>query len=465
MAETPSRLPLRLLGAIALSAMLAPLNSTMVAVALPEISRTLNADSATLRQALVTSYLLTNVVLQSPGGKLGDRLGYRRALGLGQALLGFGAAIAYFWPTLYVLTASRIIMAAGGAIMLPSATAMLRTELPAESRGRAFGTFGAIVGVAAGLGPTLGAQLVARFGWTSIFLVNLPVLVLSVALGHLGVSKGQSSRPPVQSRFDIAGSALLGLSLLGVVVGLQNTRYLWVAGLGLLGFGPFVWWERRVSDPVIDFSLFRRRAFVAGCLLTACQNFAMYALIFELPQVAGRLFAVGPKDVGRTLLAMMGTMVLASPIAGRLADRFGGRTIAIIGTTVALGGMLLLTVRPFTGLSEATPALVVLGAGMGLTMSPAQTISISDVPKERSGMAAGISSTLRYVGGIGGVTMLSVVLTDEPSRDVVLQQHRASLLLFCISLALGIIAAFRLTLTPGPSNDSPENPAASGQAG
>lgn len=447
MPESSSRPPMRLLGAIALSAMLGPLNSTMVAVALPEISRTLAVDSAPLRQALVTSYLLTNVVLQSAGGKLGDRLGYRRALKLGQVVLGFGAAIAYLWPTLHMLTLSRVIMAMGGAIMLPSATAMLRTELPPEVRGRAFGAFGAVMGVAAGLGPTIGAQLVAHFGWTSIFLVNVPILLVSATLAYFAASPGQTVVVAPRSRFDIAGSTLLGLSLLGLVVGLQDMRHLWAAALGLVGFVPFVLWERRVADPVIDFSLFRQRAFVAGSLLTACQNFAMYSLLFELPQVAGRLFAAGPKDVGRTLLAMMGTMVLASPIAGRLADRFGGRTIALIGSFVALGGMVLFAVRDFTTLSDATPALVLLGAGMGLTASPSQSIAISDVPKEKSGMAAGIASTLRYVGGIAGVTVLSLVLTDEPTREVVLRQHQASVLLFCVALGLSIVCAFRLVPT------------------
>src|SRR5512133_1815774 len=116
MVEPAPRLQVRLLAAIALSAALAPLNSTMVAVALPEMARTLHADSGLLRQALVTSYLLTNIVLQSPGGKLGDRLGHRRALGLGQLLLAAGSLLAWVLPVLPSLTAARVVMAIGGAI-------------------------------------------------------------------------------------------------------------------------------------------------------------------------------------------------------------------------------------------------------------------------------------------------------------------------------------------------------------
>jgi len=457
MAEGSPRLPVRLLVAIALSASLAPLNSTMVAVALPEMSRTLHVDSGPLRQALVTSYLLTNIVLQSPGGELGDRLGHRRALGLGQAMLGVGAAIAYLWPILSVLTVSRVVMAIGGAIIVPSATALLRTELPPEVRGRVFGAFGAVMGLSAGIGPTLGALLVGRFGWTSIFLANVPVLGLSAALAHLGAHPrpaAPAARPP---RFDILGSVLLGASLLGVVMGLQDAHLRWAALLGLVGFVPFVLWERRAADPVVDFSLFKQRGFVIGSFIAAFQNFAMYSTLFELPQVAGRLFSVGPRDVGNTLLAMMGTMVIASPFAGRAADRFSGRALAIVGSAIALAGMVLLAFRPMHALKDAVPALVLLGAGFGLTNAPAQSVAISDVPKEKSGMAAGLASTMRYVGGIAGLTVLGLVLTDNPQSEVVMKEHTTSVVIFCVSLALTIVCAYLL-----PSSKTAPQPAAAG---
>ncbi|WP_437603928.1 MFS transporter [Sorangium sp. So ce590] len=444
--EPPSRLPVRLLAAIALSTALAPLNSTMIAVALPEMSRTLRVDSGALRQALVTSYLLTNIVLQSPGGKLGDRLGHRRALGLGQLLLAAGAALAYFWPVLPVLAVSRVVMAAGGAIVVPSATAMLRTELPPEVRGRAFGAFGAVMGLSAGTGPAIGALLVGTFGWTSIFLANVPVLLLSAALAHVGAPPRPAAMKPAAPRspFDVVGSVLLGASLIGLALGLEAAHLRWAAVLGALGFVPFVLWERRAADPIIDFSLFRRRAFVGGSLLIALQNFAMYATIFELPQVAGRLFHVGPRDVGTTLLAMMGTMVVVSPFAGRGSDRFGARAVALAGCSLAVAGMVLLAVRPLDALTDAVPALVMLGAGLGLTSAPSQAAAMSDVPREKSGMAAGLTSTMRYMGGIAGLTVLGLVLTDHPAGDVVMREHTMATSIFGAALLLTIGCAFLL---------------------
>jgi MFS family permease len=444
MVEPAPRLQVRLLVAIALSASLAPLNSTMVAVALPEMSRTLHVDSGVLRQALVTSYLLTNIVLQSPGGKLGDRLGHRRALGLGQLLLATGAMLAWLWPVLTILTVARIVMAIGGAILVPSATALLRTELPPEVRGRAFGAFGAVMGISAGIGPTLGAALVGRFGWTSIFLANVPVLLLSAGLAHLGPRPAARATAAAHPRFDIVGSMVLGASLLGIALGLEHASLRWAAALGVVGLGLFALWERRAADPVVDFSLFRRRAFVGGSLIIAIQNFAMYSLIFELPQVAGRLFHVSPRSVGSTLLAMMGPMVICAPLAGRAADRFGPRAVALLGCSLALAGMILLAARPLNAITDAVPALVLLGAGLGLTSAPSQSAAMSDVPREKSGMAAGLTSTMRYIGGIAGLTVLGLVLTDSPAAEVVAREHTTAASLFCGALLLTLGCAMLL---------------------
>ncbi|WP_437505720.1 MFS transporter [Sorangium sp. So ce1099] len=456
----PSRVPVRLLAAIALSASLAPLNSTMVAVALPEMARDLDAGSGELRQGLVTSYLLTNIVLQSPGGKLGDRLGHRRALALGQLVFALGAALAYVWPVLPVLTASRVVMAAGAAILAPSATAMLRTELPPEVRGRAFGAFGAMMGIAAGTGPKVGALLVGHFGWTSIFLANVPVLLVSAALARTappapaavagappGPGSGSAPAAP-RARFDFLGSALLGASLMGLVLGLENAHLRWAAAVGALTLVPFVLWERRAADPVIDFSLFRRRTFMGGSLIIAIQNFAMYSVLFELPQVAARLSDVGPRDVGNTLVAMMAMMVVASPLAGRASERFGARAVALVGCSLALAGMVLLAARPLVAITDAVPALLVLGAGLGLTSAPSQAAAMSDVPRDRSGMAAGLTSTMRYVGGVAGLTVLGLVLTETRDREAVLREHTTAIAVFCAALLLTLGCALTL---PGRS--------------
>src|SRR5690606_8351522 len=123
------------------------------------------------------------------------------------------------------------------------------------------------------------------------------------------------------------------------------------------------------------------------------------------------------RDIGHALLAMMGTMVVVSPLAGRGADRLGARAVALSGCSLALAGMILLAARPLHAMTDAVPALVLLGAGLGLTSAPSQSAAMSDVPGEKSGMAAGLTSTMRYIGGIAGLTVLGLVLTDRPASD------------------------------------------------
>jgi MFS family permease len=451
MAEPSVRLPLGLIAAVTLTASLGPLNSTMVAVALPEMGRVFHADSGALRQALVTSYLLTNIVLQSPGGKLGDRVGHRRALTLGQLVFAAGAALGYLFPSLSVLALARVTMGVGAAVTAPSAMALLRTELPKEVRGRAFGVFGAVMGLAAGTGPKLGALLVERFGWASIFLANVPVLLVSAALVHVGRQSAPAAAAHVpaapaapRSRFDVLGSLLLGASLLGLVLGLERPHLRWALVIAALGFPAFALWEKRAADPIVDFSLFKLRAFMGGSSIIALQNFALYSMMFELPQVGGRLFGVTARDVGNTLVAMMASMVVASPIAGRATERFGARAVALAGCSTALLGMALLAARPLTAMTDAVPALILLGAGLGLATVPSQSAAMSDVPPNKSGMAAGLTSTFRYVGGVAGVTALGLILTDNPAPLVAQREHVTAIAIFCVSLAITIACALAL---------------------
>ncbi len=214
--------------------------------------------------------------------------------------------------------------------------------------------------------------------------------------------------------------------------------------VGAFGLVPFTWWERRAPDPLVDFQLFRRPAFVGGSLIIALQNMAMYALLFEVPQVATRLFGARPKEVSSALTAMMAAMVVMAPLAGRLSERLGARTLALAGSLCALLGTTLLWLRPFTTLSAAILPLMLVGMGLGLTSAPAQAASLSSVPKTKSGMAAGLTSTLRYMGAVAGVAILGIVLSDTTVAATVEREHRTALGCFCLALLLSAVCSFAL---------------------
>jgi len=413
---------------------------------MPTIADRFGHSETATTQALVTTYLVAAIALQSPGGKLGDRFGHWRVIAIGQALLAVGAVVGSVSPYLAVLAGSRVLMAAGGALVVPATLALFRLELPEDRRGRAYGAFGAVMSFAAGIGPIVGGELVDAFGWRSLFLANLPLLVVSVALGISARPQREVLRP--FARFDVAGSVLLTSSLTLLVIGLE-VHGLAVAVFVVAGaatFALFAWWETRVADPVLAFTMFRSARFTAGTVLVALLNMVMYALLFEVPLVTHALFGLDSAATGRLLIFMMAGVVAASLVAGWLVDRYGPRSIAALGTVGCLAAVIVLRVNDPSAAADLRLPLVLLGFGLGLANPAAQTASLAGVADWRSGMAAGFSSTMRYLGGIAGVAVLGRLLHLTGSRTAVLHAHHAVLVVFVVVLAVSL--ALPLALGP-----------------
>jgi EmrB/QacA subfamily drug resistance transporter len=448
----------RALGAALLASSLLPLNSTMIAVALPDIAREFARSPGTVAQAVVASYLVAALVLQSPGGKLGDRLGHWRVLAVGQVLTGTGALIGVVAGGLGMLAVARVLMAAGGAAIVPATVALLRVEAPPQRRGRAFGLFGAVMSLAAGVGPVVGGELVRVFGWTSIFAVNLPVIGFSALLAG---GRRRRAESPNRSRFDLVGAVLLTTTLGALVVGLEaggvSAGVLLGACASLLAL--FVWWERRAEDPVVAFTLFSSLPFTAGSLLVALQNLVVYTLLFELPQVLNALLAVDAAVIGRLLVSMTAATVLASVVAGRLTDRIGPRPVAVAGIVSCLVAVGLLAAHDLSSLRPLVLPLALVGLGVGLATPAAQSASLAAIPRERSGAAAGIGSTMRYLGGIVGVALLGRLVDLAGNRPAVLGEHRTVLAVFAGALVAGLACAVAL---PGRSLDASRAPVSGG---
>jgi MFS family permease len=430
-----------------ITASLMPLNSTMVAVAVPSIARTVDHGPAAVTQALVATYLIAAIALQSPGGKLGDRLGHWRVLALGQAAVAGGAVLGFLATNLTTLAGARILMATGGALAVPATLALLRVSLPVERRGRAFGTFGAVMALAAALGPIVGGVLVDAFGWESVFVANVPVLVVAAVL-VASVERVRDARPT--SRFDTLGSVLLTAALALLVVAAQHTNAVTVPLLvgGVVALVAFVWHERRVSDPVVAFDLFTSASFTAGTLLICLQNLVMYALLFELPLVLEERFGLGARQTGQLLIWLMVAMVVTSLTAGRFTEILGPRVLAVSGSLLCLAALFVLRTVELSAAGQVRLPLALLGVGLGLCGPAAQTASLSAIPPARSGMAAGVSSTMRYLGGVAGIAFLGRALDLHGSHAAVLAEHHHVVDAFLVVLVLGLLTAVRLPRRP-----------------
>jgi MFS family permease len=441
-----------------LTATLMPLNSTMIAVALPNIAGSFRHSAAGVTQALVDSYLVAAIALQSAGGKLGDRLGHWRVVSAGRVLLGAGALLGYLAPNLATLACSRVIMAAGGAVVVPAAMALVRVEVAEERRGRAFGAVGATMSLAAGVGPLIGGELVSVFGWRSLFVVNLPILAVAAALAGPGRRDARRSDRPA-APFDMVGAVLLTAAFVTLVAGLQSHGTESVAVLvavSLLLFVPFVSWERRAADPVVAFGLFRSTRYTAGSLVVALLNLVMYALLFEIPLVTHALFRLGSAGTGELLIFMMLAMVVASLIAGRLVDGYGPRPVAVVGTLSCLAGVTMLLVHDPTAAGDLRLPLALVGFGLGLATPAGQAASFAGVPASQIGMAAGLASSMRYVGGVAGVAILGHTLHLTGSRHAVLATQHTMLAVFLGVLVLGVGCA--ALLGGAPARAAPSRP-------
>ncbi|HEX6159188.1 MAG TPA: MFS transporter, partial [Thermoanaerobaculia bacterium] len=413
---------------LALAALLAPLNSTIIAVALPSIAGAFGDSPALVTRWLVTAYLVVSIIAQSPAGKLADLLGYSRVLTLGRAFFGLGALLAAFSPNLTVLAAGRVLMALGGAFAIPTVFAELRNSVPHARRGRIFGIFGAIMGAAAATGPLLGGLLTARFGWHSVFVVNVPVVLLSFVL----VPPAREVVKKTAARFDILGSVLLGMAVLLLVASVERTDPLLLIAT-LLALAAFIFRELRAADPVLDVRLFARPAFAAGSAIVALQNLAMYSMIYLVPFLLTTA-GMKPSATGRMLILFTAAMVLLSPIGGRLSDAIGPRIVSLTGALVGTAGAALFVTRGDTML---VTALVLMGAGIGISTSPSQAAAMSAVPGSQAGVASGALSTMRYLGGVIGGGLVALIAGAGILHDARMYVFPAVLFLSAI-VALGL---------------------------
>ncbi|HUP28448.1 MAG TPA: MFS transporter [Chloroflexia bacterium] len=416
-ARLPGEMPV--LATVALATMLAPLNSTMIAVALPHIVDEFHVgvDAAGW---LVTSYLITMAAVQPIAGKLGDRLGRRRLIMGGLVAFGIASIGATLAPGIEVLLLFRLLQALSGAISLPNGVALLREIIPEARRASSFGMVGAATSLAASAGPPLGGFLLSSAGWRTLFFANVPVVVLALALGWYAIPRAAG---PMRARekagnFDFLGALLL-FTLLGGLAALlslgrqSGTLLVPVTGSALLVglFAFFIRHETKHSDPVIKLDLFRRRAFTSASSANALSNLTMYVMLLAIPLLLAGRPGWSSGQTGLVLAVLFGVVVFISPLGGRAADRFGRRKPVVAGlSTLALGVLPL----AFAGSDITIPLLVgsltLSGIGIGISGAGLQTSALDSVDVSEAGVAAGVYSTSRYFGSIVGSSLLAGLL-------------------------------------------------------
>jgi EmrB/QacA subfamily drug resistance transporter len=407
------------LGAMCFALFMIMLDNTVVNVALPSIQRDLDSSIGQLEWA-VNGYTLSFGVLLVTGGRLGDIFGRRRMFLTGVIVFALTSATAGLAASPEMLIASRVLQGFGAALMMPATLSIITNAFPAAERGRAIGTWAGVSALALSFGPLLGGFLVEHVSWRAIFFINLPVAAIAITATLFAV---RESRDRTIARVvDLPGVAVLTFGLTAIVLALiEGNAWGWgspaiialLAG-GALGLVAFTWVERHVRAPMVQFEFFTDRNFVGANAVAFIISFAMLGTFFFMAIYMQDVLGFSALEAGVRFLPTTVLIVIIAPIAGRLTDRVGALWPIASGLSILTVSMFMFSrIDAATTFSDLLVPFMLMGAGIALTMSPMSTAAMNAVSQEKAGVASGIVTMARMIGGSVGVAASGAIFQAQ----------------------------------------------------
>ncbi|SOD87634.1 MFS transporter [Streptomyces sp. Ag109_G2-15] len=402
---------------LCVSLLLVALDATVLHVAVPAVTEDLRPDAIELLW-IVDIYPLVCASLLILFGTLGDRVGRRRILLLGYALFGVASAVAAFAPTAQTLILARALLGVGGAMIMPATLSILRQVFPdRRERALAIGVWSAVAAVGAAVGPLLGGFLLEHFWWGAVFLVNIPLMLVSLPVGRMLLPESRGDR---NGPWDVVGALMAAVGLFGVVLGVKRlgggeppaspfTLVPLLAGAALLFL--FVRRQARRPHPLVDLRMFRRPAFSTsvGCIVLAM--LALVGLELIAAQYLQLVLGLSPLETGLRLLPLTVAAMAAGLAGARMLRRFGPRRMVCFGFCLTAAAVLTLTAM---GANDNAGLLlfgfVLLGFGLETTLFGAYESMLSEAPAEQAGGAAAIGETSYQLGAGIGIALLGSVM-------------------------------------------------------
>lgn len=431
------------LASLSLTMLLASLGTSIANVALPTLAQAFAAAFQEV-QWVVLAYLLAITTLIVGAGRLGDMIGRRRLLLAGVSLFTVASVLCGAAPTLALLILARAAQGLGAAVMMALTLAFVGETVPKEKTGSAMGLLGTMSAIGTALGPSLGGLLIAGPGWRAIFLVNLPLGLLTLGLAWRWLPADRRIAAADRAGFDGAGTLLLALTLAAYALAMTIGRGRFgVLNLALLaaaaaGLGLFVRAERSAPSPLIRLAMFRDLALSANLATSALVATVMMATLVVGPFHLSGALGLAPAAVG--LVVSVGPLVvaLAGVPAGRLTDRFGARPMSIAGLAAIAAGCVTLAMLPATlGIPGYVAPLVVVTAGYALFQTANNTDVMTDVPADRRGVMSGLINLARNLGLITGASAMGAVFAHAAGAiDVATAQPEAVALGMRITFAI-----------------------------
>ncbi len=400
------------------------IDNTIVNVALPTLVRDLGTSVSDL-QWVVDAYTLVFAGLLLTAGSLGDRFGRKGALTLGLVIFGAASAAAAFADGVTPLIAARAVMGVGAALIMPATLSILTNVFTdARERALAIGLWSGVAGIAVALGPVTGGFLLDHFWWGSVFIVNVPIVIAAIIAGRFLVP---TSRNPEHPKLDLVGAALsiVGLGALVAVI-IEAPSNGWTNPLILAGFAvavvalvTFVWWERRIDEPMLDVRFFANARFSAASVNVTLVFFALFGFIFLATQYLQFVLGYSAFDAGvRTLPFAFALMVMA-PLSSKTVQWFGTKRVVVTGMLLFASGLVVASTATVTsGYPRVMIAMILMGTGMGLSVAPATESIMGSLPLHQAGVGSAVNDTSREVGGALGVAIVGSMLSSLYSTNL-----------------------------------------------
>ncbi len=398
-----------------MSLLIVGLDTTIVNVALPSIHRSLHASLSEL-QWTIDAYTLTIASLLMLSGSTADRIGRKRVFQTGLIVFTLGSVLCALAPSMELLIAARVLQAIGGSMLNPVAMSIIRNvfEDPRE-RAQAVGIWGAMVGISMSLGPLVGGALVDGAGWRWVFVINLPVGALALALTTMFVPESRAARArrldPVGQTLVIAALASLTYAIIeGPSDGWTSATIIGLFSFSVLAFTALVAYELRREEPLLEVRFFRSAPFSGASAIAVLAFAALGGFLFINTLYLQLVRHLSPLHAGLCTLPTAAMMLIIAPLSGRIVGRRGSRA-----PLIAAGLALIISPLLLTGLDPTTPLWLLLlsyllfGLGFGFVNPPITDTAISGMPPEQAGVAAAIASTSRQVGQTLGVAVIGAV--------------------------------------------------------
>jgi len=405
-----------MLGALAIGLLAVGLDLTILNLALPTLAADLHASNREL-QWFADAYNLVFAAALLPAGLLGDRLGRKKMLLAGLLLFGASSVVCAYADSSAQLIAGRALLGLGGALLVPLSMSVIPVLFSEKERPKAIGIWVMSNALGIPLGPIVGGWLLKNYAWGSVFLINIPLIIVALFAVYMLMPESRNENSP---RVDIMGILASSLGLTGLTYGvieagekgLGNAGALGTIIAGLLLLAGFIMWQRRAGHPLVDPSLFRSSGFTWGSILAAVVSFVMFGILFVAPQYFQAVEGADAFGAGLRLLPLVGGLLIGSQIAGRLQPRIG------ITFTIALGFLLLaagLGVGATTGINQgydfASIWISIVGLGIGFALPAAMDAAMSALSAQHSGVGSALIFAMRNVGGTMGVAILGTVLS------------------------------------------------------